>query len=130
MERCFGVGCERDVGQSQKNLFDTDVKLQAGQIRAETPVDACAKSEVPVRFAIEHTAIRVGEFLSVTVGRGKVEQDRFTGAEGVSAQLDVFRDSSRNSVNRSGKANELFNGPGHDLGFTDEPIAFLGMRCE
>ena len=48
----------------------------------------------------------------------------------MSAQLDILRDSPGDAVNRSREADELFDGFGQDLGFADEPVAFLGMRCE
>ena len=63
MERGFGIGCDSEVGQSRENLLDTDVELQACEIGAEAPMDACSESKMAIRLAIKDTAIRVGELL-------------------------------------------------------------------
>ena len=104
MERGFGIGCYREVGQSRENLLDTDVELQACEIGAEAPMHACSESKMPIRLAVKDTAIGVGEFVGVTIRRGVVDDDRFAGAEGVPAQLDIpsrqsggYRESSLRS---------------------------------
>ncbi len=93
-------------------------------------MDACPESEVAIGLAIEDAAVRVGELCGVAVGGGVVDDYRFAGAEAVPAQLDVLRDRSGYAVNRSREADELLDGSRQDLGFGDEPVAFVGMRCE
>jgi hypothetical protein len=91
---------------------------------------ACSESKMPIRLAIKDTAIRVGELLGVTVRGRVIDNDGFTGAESMPAQLDTLRDIPRDAVNRTREPDELFNGPWQDLGFTDEPVAFGRMRSE
>ncbi len=117
MEHGTGVGRESEVRHPRQDLLETDVELQACQIGAEAPMDACAESEVAIRLAIEDAAIRVGELRGVAVCGGVVDDDRFAGAEGVPAQLDILCDRSGDAVNRSGEADELLNGSRQDLGF-------------
>ena len=75
MERGFGIGSDNEVVQSRENLFDTDVELQARQIGAEAPMDACPESKMAIRLTIEDTVIRVGELLGITVRGGVVDDD-------------------------------------------------------
>ena len=63
MEHGVGSVARAKSGIRDKNLLETDVELQACQIGAEAPMDACSESEMPIRLAIEDAAIRIGELL-------------------------------------------------------------------
>ena len=89
MEMRSGVGRESAVRHPRKDLLETDMELQARQIGAEAPMDACPESEVAIGLAIEDAAVRVGELCGVAVGGGVVDDYRFAGAEAVPVQLDV-----------------------------------------
>ena len=84
-----GVGRESVVRHSRQDLLETDVELQARQIGAEAPMDACPESEVAIGLAIEDAAVRVGELRGVAVCGGVVDDYRFAGAEAVPVQLDI-----------------------------------------
>ena len=93
-------------------------------------MDACAESEVPIRLAIEDTAIRIGELDGVTIRRGVVDDHRFTGAE-----LCPFSSTSFATVRGMpwidpAKRMNSSTAFGMISGSRDEPVAFLGICCD
>src|SRR5437899_10063627 len=99
MERRFGAGCQSVVRHPAQHLLEADGELHACQVGAQAAMYTCSESEMPVRLAIEDAPIRLSELLRIAVGRGVVDQNRFAGTEGVSAEFDILRDSSMKAVN-------------------------------
>jgi len=52
-----------------EDLFEGDAELEAGEVCAQTEMDAAAEGEMPVRVAPEAELVRLGEVSLVAVGR-------------------------------------------------------------
>ena len=71
-----------------------DAQLQPREVRSDAAVDAEAEGGVTIRGAVDDELVGVFEYLRVTIGRGKAQQDPVVLLHRTPEELVVLRDEA------------------------------------
>ncbi len=81
----------RRVGIRRSRVVEDDLQFGARELLTDALVAAVAEAQLlgGVAAEVEFVGLRVG--LGVPVGRGQIDDDAITGADGLAADLDILQ---------------------------------------
>ena len=113
-------------GTSRRNSSNADRELEAGQARADAPVDSHPEREVAVGLAVEDDLVGIRERALVAVRRRERDQDHLVGPQLLAPELDVV---DHDAADRHGAehAEELLDRGRDQAGFLAQSPLLLGV---
>jgi hypothetical protein len=110
-------------GRRARSLFQRDARLEPGQRRAQTEVQAEPGGDVVARVAVEVEGVGRGPATLVAVGGGEEERDLPARLQAPAVELDVARERARHHVRRRVEAQHLLDRARHQRRLGDQPGA-------
>ena len=120
------VDVDLEVGQPLQDLRDHLGELDARQVRAHAAVDAHAERQMPVRVAVDHERVGIGECVLVAARGDLAEQHAVALAHRAALELEVLGDGAGVRARRRVEAEELLGGRDEQVGIVEQPLLVVG----